>query len=141
MASFERCVVLVVDDEPAILHIVSYALARHGYDVITANDGPAALRLCERREGPIHLAVLDVMMPGMNGPELFRCLQEARPEIAVLFMSGYSVEQIAEVGSVEAASFLPKPFRPMALVERVNQILGNTEVCVLLEDETGVVVA
>ena len=67
MPSFERCVVLVADDEPIVLQLVRDVLVRHGYIVISATDGRNALQACLQREGPIHLAVLDVMMPGMNG--------------------------------------------------------------------------
>src|SRR5690242_15279084 len=100
MSLFERCVVLVADDEPAVLRIVSYALIRHGYVVISAPDGPSALTACQHREGPIHLALLDVVMPGMSGPELLQYLQEIHPQISVLFMSGYKAEHIAQVAPV-----------------------------------------
>src|SRR3954471_7069892 len=70
MLLFERCVVLIADDEPGILRLASHALTRHGYIVIPAPDGLSALRACREREGPIHLALLDVRMPGMSGPEL-----------------------------------------------------------------------
>jgi|HubBroStandDraft_4_1064222.scaffolds.fasta_scaffold1036260_1 two-component system cell cycle sensor histidine kinase/response regulator CckA len=141
MASFERCVVLVADDEPVVLRTVSYALIRHGYDVISAPDGPSAVNVCEEREGPIHLALLDVMMPGMSGPELLECLQRLHPKIAVLFMSGYQAAQIPALASIRDAHFIQKPFLPRALVQRVNEILGNSEVCVLLEDETEAAIA
>src|SRR5437763_13838024 len=113
MPSFERCVVLVADDEPIILELVSRALRRHGYKVISASDGPTALRACQERAGPIHLAVLDVMMPGMTGPELFVRLQDIHPQIEVLFMSGYRPEQILEhLPALNTANFIPKPFLP-----------------------------
>jgi CheY-like chemotaxis protein len=83
MPSFERCVVLVADDELTVLRIVTYALTRHRYDVIPVQDGPTALRVCREREGPIHLALLDVIMPVMTGPELFECLLNLHPKIAV----------------------------------------------------------
>lgn len=136
MASFERCVVLVADDEPTVLRTVTFALTRHGYIVIEAPDGPIALRKCAERDGPIHLAVLDVMMPGMTGPELLRYLQGLHPKIEVLFMSGYKPEQIVELAPfIEDVQFISKPFLPRSLVERVNEILGNADVCTLLDDE------
>ena len=136
MSSFERCVVLIADDEPTVLRTVSYALTRHGYVVIPASDGPSALKACQEREGPIHLALLDVMMPGMTGPELFECLLEIHPRISVLFMSGYKAEQIAEMApGLKEAQFIAKPFLPRDLVHKVNVILGNSDVCTLLGDE------
>jgi two-component system cell cycle sensor histidine kinase/response regulator CckA len=141
MASFERCVVLVADDEPVVLQTVSYALTRHGYQVIPAADGPSALHVCREREAPIHLALLDVMMPGMSGPELLECLQTFHPKLAVLFMSGYQAEQIPALASIRDAHFIRKPFLPKALVQRVNEILGNSEDCVLVDDEAEVTIA
>jgi len=73
MSSFERCVVLAADDEPTVLRTVTLVLKRHGYEVIPTPNGPSALDVCQEREGPIHLALLDVMMPGMTGPELSKC--------------------------------------------------------------------
>jgi len=134
MASFERCVVLIADDEPSILQITSRALIRHGYDVITASDGLSALRASEQRDGPIHLALLDIMMPGLKGTELSVHLRAIHPKIEVLFMSGYRPEQIDSVAMVNT-HFIAKPFLPRTLVQRVNQILGNDDVCLLLEDE------
>jgi two-component system, cell cycle sensor histidine kinase and response regulator CckA len=136
MPSFERCVVLVADDEPTVLRIVSHALSRHGYIVIEATDATTALRAGQEREGPIHLAVLDVMMPDMNGPELFICLQEFHSKIAVLYMSGYTPEQISgKALEIKHAQFIAKPFVPRDVVRRVNEILENTDVCTLLDEE------
>ena len=135
--SFDRCVVLVADDEPAVLKLVTHALTRHGYVVIPAEDGLAALRICRQREGPIHLALLDIMMPGMKGTQLYECLREIHAKIAVLFMSGWSSTLISELApGMEDVHFIAKPFLPRDLVQRVNEILGNEEVCTLLDDET-----
>jgi two-component system cell cycle sensor histidine kinase/response regulator CckA len=136
MSSFERCVVLVADDEPTVLRTVTFTLKRHGYIVIPTTDGPSALRACEEREGPIHLALLDIVMPGVSGPELFDCLRRLHPKIEVLFMSGYRPEQITALApAFKDRHFIAKPFLPRDLVRRVNAILGNDDVCVLLGDE------
>jgi CheY-like chemotaxis protein len=136
MSSFERCVVLVADDEPAILSIIAQTLKRHGYIVIPAPDGPTALDACLEREGPIHLAVLDVMMPGMTGPQLFECLQVLHPQIEVLFMSGYKPDQIADLSRhITVANFITKPFLPKDIIHRVNTILGNIDICVLDDEQ------
>jgi two-component system cell cycle sensor histidine kinase/response regulator CckA len=142
MSSFDRCVVLVADDEPAVLKVVTHALTRHGYIVIPAGDGAAALRICQERQGPIHLALLDIMMPGMKGPQLYECLKQIHAKIAVLFMSGWSSALISELApGMNDIHFIAKPFFPRDLVQRVNEILGNEEVCTLLADETEAVYA
>jgi DNA-binding response OmpR family regulator len=127
-------VVLVADDEPTVLQIASRTLVRHGYEVITAPNGLAACRAAETIEGPIHLALLDVVMPDLPGPEVYRRVQSVRPKIEVLFMSGY---QQGQLGGLSSKPFLPKPFLPRTLVQRVNEILGNEDVCTLLPDEVG----
>ena len=135
MPPFEHCVVLVADDEPTILRTIKLVLTRRGYNVITAEDGPTALRACQEWRGPIHLALLDIMMPGMTGPEVFECLLKAHPKVEVLFMSGYRPEQIAEVApTLKTTHFIAKPFLPKDLVRRVNELLGNTDVCTPLDD-------
>jgi two-component system cell cycle sensor histidine kinase/response regulator CckA len=136
MSTVERCVVLVADDEPAILRLVSGVLRHHGYEVIPAADGLSALRVCQERKGPLHLALLDIVMPGMTGPELFGCLQVLHPKIEVLFMSGYQPENNMTTAKVPASRFIEKPFFSRTLVQRVNEILGNTKACALLDDET-----
>jgi two-component system cell cycle sensor histidine kinase/response regulator CckA len=125
-------VVLVADDEPTVLQIASRALARHGYEVITAPNGLSACRTAETHEGPIHLALLDIVMPDLAGPEVYHRLKAIRPKIEVLFMSGY---QHGHMAGLPSAPFLPKPFLPRTLVERVNHILGNDDICVLSDDE------
>ena len=135
MPTFERCVVLVADDEPSVLRIVTHVLTRHGYEVIPATDGRNALDACQERNGPIHLAVLDVMMPGMTGPELADCLKAHDPKIEVLFMSGFRSDQTKDLSpGIEDAHFLAKPFLPRDLVRSVNVILGNSDDCLFLDD-------
>jgi DNA-binding response OmpR family regulator len=130
MSSFERCIVLVVDDEPTVLKTVTYVLERHGYIVIPAPDGLTALCACLERGGPVHLAVRDITMPGMSGLDLFDCLLEFHPKIEGLFMAEYPAEHLRKHASVlETAHFIAKPFLPRDLVQRVNGILGNEEVC------------
>src|SRR5579862_5968732 len=135
MSSFDRCVVLVADDEPTVLKTVTFALKRHGYEVLPTGDGRSALGVCKEREGPIHLALLDVMMPEMTGPELFNCLRKQHPKIEVLFMSGYQPAQFLEIApGLRDLHFIAKPFLPRDLIQRVNAILGNEDVCTLLDD-------
>lgn len=103
-------VVLVIDDEDIVRHAVSRCLSWCGYAVLKASDGDEALEICARREGAIDLALLDMIMPGMDGMDLFHALREARPGMAIVVMSGYDrgayQRALAEAG---AAAFLQKP--------------------------------
>jgi two-component system cell cycle sensor histidine kinase/response regulator CckA len=116
--------VLLVEDEPAVRLMASRALQQYGYRVIEAADGREALRLLEGNERSIHLVVTDVVMPGMDGPELARRAHRLRPGLPVLFMSGYTDDEIVRRGLLEAGQpFLQKPFTPEALGEQVAELL------------------
>jgi CheY-like chemotaxis protein len=109
--------VLVVDDEPAIRRLVCFVLQRNGYQVLEAADGEAALDLC-RQERPIDLLVTDVVMHPLDGRRLAQQVAEIRPQIKILFMSGYTGEWTAP-----EETFLVKPFSPDTLTRRVREIL------------------
>jgi two-component system cell cycle sensor histidine kinase/response regulator CckA len=124
----ESYVVLVADDEASILMLTTRILARQGYTVISATDARNALDACRKNQGPIHLAILDVMMPGMNGPELAECLKQRNPEIEILFMSGYTSERIEGLfPNMRDAHFIGKPFRPQEIIEKASSILGKPD--------------
>ena len=130
MSPFERCVVLVTDDEPLVLKLVAGALTRYGYVVLPANSADEALQISREHAGPVHLALLDVMMPGMKGPELYELLRHTYPEISALFMSGFSAERVAEhLPAWTKVHFISKPFHPRDLVRLVNRILNNEDAC------------
>jgi CheY-like chemotaxis protein len=120
MGSAEKKItVLVVDDEPDVRAFVHSVLARHGYDVLEAEDGLAAYELVERLAGGIQLLVTDVKMPRMDGITLGEKVRTGYPDIAVLYISAYVSE-----GPTRARGrrFLPKPFRPDALVACVRSM-------------------
>ncbi len=118
--------ILLVEDEQAVLEFAQSLLTRKGYRVISAPDGPAALEICERDPAPIHLVVTDVVMPKMGGRELARSIMAKRPEIRVLFVSGYSEEAILNQGLLEpGTAFLQKPFTADALPRRVREVLDS----------------
>jgi CheY-like chemotaxis protein len=116
--------VLVVEDERMVRELVREILAQQGYNVLEAHRGTEALEVSERHEGPIHLLLTDVVMPGMDGPELARRLTAQRPEMKVLFMSGYTDHIILHDGVlVPGSEFLQKPFTVRALGTKVRSVL------------------
>jgi two-component system cell cycle sensor histidine kinase/response regulator CckA len=117
--------VLIAEDESSVREPVRRVLERFGYRVIDVPNGGAALAVAESGEA-IDLLLTDLVMPGMSGSELARQVQELRPSVRVLFMSGYSSEAVATHGMLTPGSaFLQKPFSVTELVERVRETLGG----------------
>jgi two-component system, cell cycle sensor histidine kinase and response regulator CckA len=121
--------VLVVDDEPVVLAIVSAILMRAGYEVIEAADAKSALRLCEEHKEELGLVISDVCMPGMTGTELSKCLIAKYRTLPVILISGYHegdplVKRQFEEGRYETSRFLPKPFTPKEL-EAILEVLAK----------------
>jgi len=110
--------VLVVEDENEVRAVVQRILEEFGYVVLSAGEIAAAVRLVERHGGPIHLLLTDVVMPEMNGVQLAERLGALRPEMAVLYMSGYIDRAI-----LNHARFLQKPLTPDALARKVRAVL------------------
>jgi len=118
--------ILLVEDEPAILEITSLMLETQGYTVLTANTTDEAFRLAGEYEGEIHLLMTDVIMPGMNGSDLAKCLLSGFPHLKHLFMSGYTASVIAHHGVLdEGVNFIQKPFSLPALANKVREILDT----------------
>jgi two-component system cell cycle sensor histidine kinase/response regulator CckA len=115
--------VLVVEDEPMVRSVAERALTRHGYKVIIADNGEDALEILGRGE-EVDLLLSDVVMPGMDGPTMVREARKDRPDLKVLFMSGYAEEQLRNSINVENVSFLPKPFSVQELAEATKRALG-----------------
>jgi hypothetical protein len=117
--------VLLVEDEPGVRHLARDVLSRYGYRVIEAADGAEALRLAEGHAEPIHLLLTDVVMPGMSGAELAERFRALRPDVPVLYASGYADEAVVSHGvRHEGMPFLQKPFEPDDLVRRVRDLLN-----------------
>ncbi len=115
---------LVVEDDHAVRAIARAALTRRGYRVLTAGDAAEALAIVRAYPGPIHLLLTDVVMPGMGGRELAEQVVAERVGLRVLFMSGYTEDEVLHRGvSAEAMAFLPKPFTPETLASRVRAVL------------------
>jgi two-component system cell cycle sensor histidine kinase/response regulator CckA len=115
--------VLLVEDEPMVRSVAERALTRHGYTVVTADNGEDALEVLERGE-EIDLLISDVVMPGMDGPTMVREARKSRPELKILFMSGYAEEQLRNSIDIENVNFLPKPFSVTELAEAARRAVG-----------------
>lgn len=120
--------ILVVEDETAVRKLACNILHSHGYEVLEAGSSPEALRLAETHGGPIDLLLTDVVMPQMNGRELYRQIASLRPDMKVLYMSGYTDDVIAHHGVLDGQiEFLQKPFTVDGLVRKVREMLtGET---------------
>ncbi len=116
--------ILVCEDEAALRAIVREGLEDHGYHVLEARTGEEALQVSAAHSGPIHLLLTDVVMPGMNGRALAGQIASLRPEIRVLFASGYMEEEAAHHGLLDpGATLIQKPFSLDELVRRVREVL------------------
>jgi two-component system cell cycle sensor histidine kinase/response regulator CckA len=118
--------VLLVEDEGAVRDITRRMLQTHGYHVLEAQDGDAALSACEQHDGPIHLLITDVVMPHMGGRQLAERMTSRKPGIKVLFVSGYTDDAVVRHGILQAnVAFLQKPFTATALVSKVRHVLDE----------------
>jgi PAS domain S-box-containing protein len=119
---------LLVEDEPAILKLGQLILKRYGYHVRLASSPLEAVKLVEKQAQPLDLLITDVIMPGMNGRELFLELKKIYPDLRCLFMSGYSADIIAHHGLLDQKmNYLQKPFTVHELASQVRRILDLTE--------------
>ena len=117
--------VLVVDDEEAVRHLASRMLTFTGYQALEASHGREAIATMEQHAGAIHLVLTDIKMPGMNGRELGRHVEQRWPGKPILYMSGFASE-VFQGGLLEAgAPFLSKPFTQDDLTQKVRGLLGG----------------
>ncbi len=120
--------VLLVEDEENVRAATRAVLAMRGYAVLAAENAEAGLAASRAYPGPIHLLLTDVVMPGMSGPQLAEALAGERPEMRVLFMSGYTDAAIVRHGVLPAGmAFLQKPFPPGVLLRMMRDVLSRTE--------------
>ena len=121
-----RETILLVEDEVNLRRLARQYLETQGYKILEAEDGAAALQIAAGHKGPIDLVLTDVVMPGMNGRELARHISAQRPDLRVLFMSGYTENEIGHNGMLDAGiNLLQKPFSLPALKDKVREILGS----------------
>lgn len=118
--------ILLVEDEPSVRKVAAKALQSHGYVVLSANDGIDALLILKNYRGPIDLLLTDVVMPGMSGRELREEIDRIRPIANVIYMSGYTDDDVVRHGIFEAeCEFIHKPFTIPALLKKVRQVLDR----------------
>jgi CheY-like chemotaxis protein len=116
--------VLLVEDDDVVRALSRTVLERQGYTILEACHGVEALQMCGRYEGPLHLLLTDVVMPHMNGRQLYVEVSRLRPGIKVLYMSGYTGGAIGQLGELEAeVAFLQKPFPADILARKVREVL------------------
>ena len=119
--------ILLVEDEEAVRSFAARALRMRGYSVLEAGGGEEALEIVRGHEATIHLLITDVVMPNMDGPTLVRHVKRLRPEMAIIFMSGYAEEAFRRNDEkAEDLHFLPKPFGLKQLAAKVKEVLSGT---------------
>jgi PAS domain S-box-containing protein len=116
--------ILLVEDEDGVRALTRHVLQTCGYTVLEASGGRQAVRLCEEHQGPVHLLVSDVVMPDLGGRQLSEHLTALRPNMRVLFLSGYTDDAVVRHGILQAeTAFLQKPYTPAGLALKVRKVL------------------
>lgn len=115
--------VLVVDDDLAILELMSRIINKSGYDVESASDAEEALKLIIENE--FQLVISDISLPGMSGIELFKKVRNKYGSPKFIFMSGYAVDDMDEPILEGAAGFFPKPFQIGSVMDKISKLLSN----------------
>jgi CheY-like chemotaxis protein len=127
IASSAHETILLVEDEDALRDATSRILTRAGYHVLTANGGDKAIQTAQTYPEPIRLLLTDVIMPEMMGNDVAARVRTIRPDIPVLYMSGYAQPVLAEHGTLEpGVAMIEKPFSSRDLLDRVHGLLHQT---------------
>ncbi|EQB63218.1 MAG: PAS sensor protein [candidate division Zixibacteria bacterium RBG-1] len=118
--------ILLVEDESDVRELIGDLLRENGFTVLEAGHSGEALEICQKFEKPIQLLLTDVVMPQMSGPELAKLLSQMRPEMKVLFMSGYTDTAVVNQGWLApGTAFLQKPFTQEILVNKIREVLDH----------------
>jgi CheY-like chemotaxis protein len=120
--------ILVVDDEPMALKLVQSILEKRGFHVLASTSAKHAVELFLSQRESIELLISDIVMPGMDGPQLASRLVSLNPDLPVLFMSGFVTEnEVADTSLISQFAFIRKPFRPATLVQAVQKMLTGED--------------
>ena len=129
--------IVIVDDQEVVLEFCRTTLERAGYKVFTAANGEQALKLFEPNRSPVDLALIDIVMPGMSGIELAKCIEELNLGVRIVLMSGYSPVEVKRVVGEYAAQHrsMWKPFEARTLVQMIKNALDSDSPIRLLVDQ------
>jgi len=120
--------ILLVEDAESLRELTRVLLENNGYTVLAAENGAEAIELAEHEDRPIHLLLTDVVMPGMSGREVANYLIAKRPDMRVIYMSGYTNDVIAHHGVLDSGiSFIEKPFSQETLMRKLGEVLDRPE--------------
>jgi len=137
-----RETILLLEDEPGVRKYTERVLKNHGYHVISTDVPAEAIAVIEEQAGIVDLVITDVVMPSMNGRQVTDRLLELKPDLRILFISGYSNETLAPKGVMPSGiNFLAKPFTPQTLISKVRGLLQPKEVrshVLIIDDEQAV---
>lgn len=118
--------ILVAEDDALVRKLVCRLLTTRGFHVLQADNGKKALELASSFDGEIHMLLSDVVMPGMNGPQVAVKLEKLRPSMKILFMSGFTDNALVfEDDEKVEAHFIPKPFSPGSILSKVQELLDG----------------
>jgi DNA-binding NtrC family response regulator len=127
----ESATILIVDDDPTMLWVTAEILNRSGYTVLTAREGSAGLKAFEEAQNTIQLVISDVVMPGMNGPQLVRSIKSRSPSTAALLMSGTPA-----IASEAGEMLISKPFTLEGLVRQVQALLADCDFAQIEQEQS-----
>src|SRR5215813_1878273 len=118
--------ILVIDDEHVVLSLTHAMLTRYGYTVLTANSGAEALALIKNwGDIEVHLLVVDLVIPDMNGVETVKRIHELRPGLPILYCSAYSEEETLRPVFARGIPYLSKPFTSQQLIKKIREVLDG----------------
>jgi two-component system cell cycle sensor histidine kinase/response regulator CckA len=117
--------ILLVEDEAMVRAVAERALTRQGYTVLTATNGDEGLEILEG-DTQVDLVISDVVMPAMDGPTMARLARKVRPDLPIIFMSGYAEEQLRRSIDIDRIGFLPKPFSVQQICSAAKDVLAET---------------